>query len=335
LLLPTPTAQDYGYNQGGGAGRVGKKRYSLQTMAKHGRWPTPRANDAQKRGNIDPNNPRSGLPAAAKRWPTPVAADAHTDKLASSQRVAGSKHSVSLPHAVKKWPTPTVGDSKNARNSTANRKTIPPTGIHKGDTLVDAVTKWPTPTARDCYSRGPSEANRHSPGLDHQVRRWPTPAARDHRSGKRKTSHATWSQLNDEVGGLLNPDWEEWLMGWPIGWSALKPLETDRSLSAQQLPFYYWLETMMAALGHDMSSTFDTMQHAVRWLAEHSGQDPERAYQVQHYLCAAINRLHDLHHDGITELNRVAGPEIACLSIVLRHDDPDKRQMYLDAREAP
>ncbi len=28
--------------------------------------------------------------------------------------------------------------------------------------------------------------------------------------------------------GRLNPDWTEWLMGWPIGWTALKPLETDR-----------------------------------------------------------------------------------------------------------
>lgn len=29
------------------------------------------------------------------------------------------------------------------------------------------------------------------------------------------------------VSGLLNPDWVEWLMGWPIGWTDLKPLEMD------------------------------------------------------------------------------------------------------------
>lgn len=28
--------------------------------------------------------------------------------------------------------------------------------------------------------------------------------------------------------GKLSPDWTEWLMGWPIGWTDLKPLETDR-----------------------------------------------------------------------------------------------------------
>ena len=26
----------------------------------------------------------------------------------------------------------------------------------------------------------------------------------------------------------LNSDWVEWLMGWPIGWTAFDVLETDR-----------------------------------------------------------------------------------------------------------
>jgi len=46
--LPTPTAQSYGSNKGGAAGRVGKERLSLQTMAKKNLWPTPKANDAQR-----------------------------------------------------------------------------------------------------------------------------------------------------------------------------------------------------------------------------------------------------------------------------------------------
>ena len=29
-------------------------------------------------------------------------------------------------------------------------------------------------------------------------------------------------------GGQLNPEWVEWLMGWPIGWTGLKPLEMDK-----------------------------------------------------------------------------------------------------------
>ena len=34
--------------------------------------------------------------------------------------------------------------------------------------------------------------------------------------------------LAAEVGGQLNPTWVEWLRGWPLGWTDLKPLEMDR-----------------------------------------------------------------------------------------------------------
>lgn len=29
-------------------------------------------------------------------------------------------------------------------------------------------------------------------------------------------------------GGTLSPDWTEWLMGWPLGWTDFAPLEMDR-----------------------------------------------------------------------------------------------------------
>ena len=37
-------------------------------------------------------------------------------------------------------------------------------------------------------------------------------------------------------GGSLNPTWVEWLMGWPLGWTDLKPLETDKSPCVQLPP---------------------------------------------------------------------------------------------------
>lgn len=33
-----------------------------------------------------------------------------------------------------------------------------------------------------------------------------------------------------QLAGSLNPDWVEWLMGWPIGWSSLEPLTELRWL---------------------------------------------------------------------------------------------------------
>jgi hypothetical protein len=45
---PTPTAQNYGSNQGGAAGRTGPIRYSLDSLAR--KWQTPTTMDAKSRG---------------------------------------------------------------------------------------------------------------------------------------------------------------------------------------------------------------------------------------------------------------------------------------------
>lgn len=69
-LWGTPSASDGQGSHGGGQGK------SLRTDIynwKNGLFPTQRANDAEKRGNIA-NDPRNGLPAAAM-WPTPNARD--------------------------------------------------------------------------------------------------------------------------------------------------------------------------------------------------------------------------------------------------------------------
>lgn len=48
---------------------------------------------------------------------------------------------------------------------------------------------------------------------------WPTPAARDYRSPNRNGNMA--DQLPNVVGGSLNADWVELLMGFPRGWTDL------------------------------------------------------------------------------------------------------------------
>ena len=37
-----------------------------------------------------------------------------------------------------------------------------------------------------------------------------------------------WPKDRQQPGGLLSPEWVEWLMGWPIGWTDLEVLETGR-----------------------------------------------------------------------------------------------------------
>jgi len=67
---------------------------------------------------------------------------------------------------------------------------------------------------------------------------WPTPTASMAKGSSLKSltrkcgRDRTRDRLDHAVmasdGGHLNPEWVEWLMGWPRGWTGLKPLETDR-----------------------------------------------------------------------------------------------------------
>ena len=64
---------------------------------------------------------------------------------------------------------------------------------------------------------------------------WPTPKCQDSRGAlvDRKKCNLAEVVHGGELTpqnrkARLNPNWVEWLMGWPIGWTDLKPLEMDR-----------------------------------------------------------------------------------------------------------
>ena len=100
--------------------------------------------------------------------------------------------------ALASVPTPTATDSRGSRNATCRRQ--PGAVFNSGMTLTDFVTMWPTPTAHNAKEGGyPSEGQRNTPTL-------------------------AW-----EVGGKLNPQFVEWLMGVPIGWTDCEPLEMAKS----------------------------------------------------------------------------------------------------------
>lgn len=131
-------------------------------------------------------------------WPTPNACTASSaTNLQKSGDGRSKPNKLGWAVASKLWPTPTVCGNYNRKGASAT----------SGDGLATAVRQWPTPTAHNAKeTNAPSESSRNTPTLAAQA------------------------------GGPLNPDWVEWLMGWPIGHTDLKPSETAKSRNAQQQP---------------------------------------------------------------------------------------------------
>lgn len=124
-------------------------------------------------------------------------------------------------------PTPNARDWKDGK--TAGNRKSPGLGV---------VVHWPTPTASvggpqmTGNQKRPS-GHKGSNNLAGAVIMWSTPVADDTSYRKEKYAQGG-TALSTQAGGSLNPTWVEWLMGWPLGWTDLKPLEMDK--------FRLWLE---------------------------------------------------------------------------------------------
>jgi hypothetical protein len=116
------------------------------------------------------------------------------------------------------WQTPVADDAANRKVGKWNSRGEPK--------LSAQAMLYPTPTEVDTGSRFNRSASggaalRPTPEAMAKFDLWATPTATLGTNGGGK-------------GGLLNPDWVEWLMGWPIGWTALQPLGMDKFLEWQQ-----------------------------------------------------------------------------------------------------
>ena len=159
--------------------------------------------------------PRSGMTLDGQLWPLPML-EPRTKENASGW-----------------WRTPDTGAGGTSgllKQGITHRPNGQPIQIR----LVDQVNNphlWATPTVY----RSTSE------------KMWPTPQASDNRdrgnmsnpSIQRRVAIGKQIMLSQSVhptSGQLNPNWVEWLMGWPVGWSDLKPLEMDKFRSVLPRP---------------------------------------------------------------------------------------------------
>ena len=98
------------------------------------------------------------------------------------------------------WPTPTTQDNIQVAGQYKNPKS--------GTTLGGAVRNWPTPRASEYKDCGPV-------------------GSKSHANMKKKYYLSAEAKEESMPRGQLNPDWVEWLMGVPTGWTELGSWGTE------------------------------------------------------------------------------------------------------------
>ena len=128
-----------------------------------------------------------------------------------------------------------------------HRQPVPRTTVIGGGALQNVPTPNACKAANDVALKRSGDGRQKPNKLGWWVAMWPTPSATDYKGSvtqslvMERLEHPRGVRLPEELvrrgetGGQLNPDWTEWLMGFPIGHTALKPSATPKSRSKPRL----------------------------------------------------------------------------------------------------
>lgn len=162
-----------------------------------------------------------GIAWGGQHWSTPTVGDVIKGAGFRPSRAATGRTTDYVARQVRQWQTPKESRGGYTRDSGDPDK--------ERATLEGEVVQWCTPSSGKFRTRGGDRADEL--GLDNQVKNWATPTEND---GKNDAAPSQFTKgnggrnLNVQVeqveqvrqfGESLNPDWEEILMGWRIGWS--------------------------------------------------------------------------------------------------------------------
>lgn len=156
--------------------------------------PTPSTGDHKRSSPAEASRKSPGLASVVQQWRTPSAGDgAHGGPNARDS--SGSPH---LSAQVHLWPTPNAGDGTRGPNKPDGKR-----GLKLTDCVGEESPKWPTPSVTGNHNRKGASAN----------------------SGDGLATAA--KMMPGEVKGALNPEFVEWLMNWPKGWTSLEPVKKE------------------------------------------------------------------------------------------------------------
>lgn len=172
-----------------------------------GVWPTPhgicRTDKSGKRSGPTGNE----LGRAVNQWPTPRACEGEKPSMGKDRRHQGLTHRIM-------YPSPLPSDVMGGRTTK---------GKHRPN--EGGLRTWATPKGNDSKNNAaPSQRRRKGPDLNVQAATWPTPLS-NASTGPGRQGREGGDNLQTAAQGRLNPDWVEWLMSWPIGWSSLEPMK--------------------------------------------------------------------------------------------------------------
>jgi hypothetical protein len=146
-------------------------------------------------------------------WATPKAGDAIIGATArtSDRPLEKTTHLAAQVHLC---PTPTASDSQGTTCGKAPEGSV---------RLKEYARLYPTPRASDGEHGGPKQKDsKGNPALSAIAAMLPTPTVNDAKNNAALSQAERNSKaLNVVAGGSLNPDWVEWLVGVPLGWTEI------------------------------------------------------------------------------------------------------------------
>lgn len=229
---PSPQAHDHMATSGAvhgwektGAGKQTNLNDQVVRWSESSRT-TPTCADARISGKGKGHNPlNQQVKASVSAWPTPTA---HAAKNPSPNEKNRDGLNFAVSRGVGKgnrpvfgsaWPTPCATDAKGSGGKGEDRDRLD-YAVERGRTKSH---EYPTPRCRDlCGGTGAHDKLKNlatvgildaeeARALGAKVETYDTPTTQGDGGSGRKG--------NMPVYGQLNPDWVEWLMNWPFGWT--------------------------------------------------------------------------------------------------------------------
>jgi hypothetical protein len=230
-------------------------------------WPTARANDSEKRGEVG-NDPRNGLVAAAEHWLTPNVPNGgrtihHAEVMGRTAMHQGKKVQIGLESQVENCSTPRASDGeKGSPNQSFGAGGVP---------LTNQASNWSSPTVR--IHKGGGTALTRADGrsrldmLDWQAESWERSQVEtslissypDQAIGGGEASLTDIPNSNQpSPKRKLNPIFVEALMRWPTGLSGFDTAATALTPWLEQWrSFISMLASARAAMMPDRGKTIE------------------------------------------------------------------------------